>query len=105
MAVCNAATAHLYCIASLASECEILCSSLQFIATSFETQDYKGFKPPLHQSINERHQGLQRCQGKIKHIFAGSVKLYQTLGFPHVLGFSSQKTPLWLSFTLKEFPI
>lgn len=28
------------------------------------------------------HQGLQRYQGKTRHISAGSVKLYQTLGFP-----------------------
>lgn len=56
--------------------------TLQFIDISFEPQDYEGFKLPLCQSTNRLHQGLQRYQGKIRHISAGSVKLYQTLGFP-----------------------
>lgn len=82
MATCNVATAHLCSIISLAPEREILCSSLQFIAIISETQDYGGFKLPLCQSTNELHQGLRICQGKIRHILAGSVKLYQTLAFP-----------------------
>lgn len=82
MTACNAARAHLYYTISLVLEYQILCSSPQFTAITFELQDQEGFKLPLCQSTNRLHQRLQRYQGKIRHILVGSVEVYQTLGSP-----------------------